>query len=183
MFTLSTPASSCTSTSTQRSQPTSSMRNGRCTRRVSARLSCFSNVVPLAAPASGNAGRLSLRLEDITGAANGLQIAGIARIALEFAPQPRHLHIDIPDVAAEPGRLRQLLARHRLPCLLRQDRQDTGLGGRQVNRIVAAEQFAAPEMEAERAEPDLAGRGRDARPALQDVADAQDKLARLERLD
>src|SRR5205814_1981654 len=133
MFTLSTPASSCTSTSTQRSQPTSSMRNGRCTRRVSARLSCFSNVVPLAGPAAGevsargsagNAGRLSLGLEDITGAANGLQIAGIARIALEFAPQPRHLHIDITDVAAEPRRLRQLLARHGLARLLRQDRQE-----------------------------------------------------------
>src|SRR5438045_9452239 len=50
---------------------------------------------------AGNAGRLSLGLEDITGAANGLQIARIARIALEFAPQPRHLHIDITDVAAD----------------------------------------------------------------------------------
>src|ERR1051325_1991407 len=132
---------------------------------------------------AGNAGRLSLGLEDITGAANRLQVARIARIALELAPQPRHLHIDITDVAAEPRRLRQLLARYRLPCLLRQDRQEAGLGGGQVNRIVAPEQFAAREVKTERAEPDLARRRRDSGPALQDVADAQDQLARLEWLD
>jgi hypothetical protein len=58
MLTVSTPLSSCTSTSTQRSQLTSSMRKGRCTRRVSARPSCFSSVVPLAGPASGNSAPL-----------------------------------------------------------------------------------------------------------------------------
>src|ERR1051325_3348213 len=80
---------------------------------------------------AGNAGRLSLGLEDITGAANGLQIARIGGIALELAPQPRHLHIDITDVAAEPRRLRQLLARSRLVCPLHPEPPQPGPGGRQ----------------------------------------------------
>ena len=57
----------------------------------------------------------SLGLERIAGAAHRLQIARVARVALDLAAQPRHLHVDIADVAAELRRLRQLLARHRLP--------------------------------------------------------------------
>src|SRR4051812_8897296 len=56
----------------------------------------------------------SLRLEGISGAAHGLQIARIARIGLDLAPQTGHLHIDIAGTAAERGRLRQILARDRL---------------------------------------------------------------------
>src|SRR2546430_15915337 len=69
---------------------------------------------------AGNVALVSLGLEDITGATHGLQITGIARIVLDLAAQPRHLHIDIADVAAEGRRLRQLLARHGLAGLLRQ---------------------------------------------------------------
>ncbi len=42
-----------------------------------------------------------LGLERIAGAPHGLQVAGIARVGLDLAAQPRHLHIDIADVAAE----------------------------------------------------------------------------------
>src|SRR5262245_45161220 len=132
---------------------------------------------------AGNTGRLSLGLEDIAGTTHGLQIAWITRIALDFPAQPRHLHIDIADVAAEPRRLRQFLARHRLSRLLRQYRQETGLGGGEVNNGVAAEQFAAREVETKIAKADFTRRRRRAGPALQDIADAQDELARLERLD
>src|SRR5438128_3755987 len=56
----------------------------------------------------------SLGLEDIAGAAHGLQVTGITRVALDLAAQPGHLHVDIADGAAARRRLRQLLARHRL---------------------------------------------------------------------
>src|SRR5437763_5617517 len=98
---------------------------------------------------AGNAAAPSLGFEDITGATHGLQIAGIARIVLDLAAQPRHLHIDIADVAAERRRLRQLLARHRLAGLLRQARQETGLGRGQVRRIAAAEQLGARKIKPE----------------------------------
>src|SRR5205085_5169301 len=107
---------------------------------------------------AGNVGKLSLGFEDIAGAAHGLQIAGITRIVFDLAAQPRHLHVDIAATAAEPRRLRQFLARYRLPCLLRQYRQEAGLGGGQANNIIAAEQFAAREIEPEIAKPDVARR-------------------------
>src|SRR6266496_5012361 len=47
----------------------------------------------------------SLGLEGIAGPPHGLQVAGIARVGLDLAAQPGHLHIDIADVAAELGRL------------------------------------------------------------------------------
>src|ERR1700731_4658896 len=90
---------------------------------------------------AGSAGMLSLRLEDITGAAHGLQGAGIAGIELDLATQARHLHVDIADIAAERRGLRQLLARHGLSGLLRQDHRRAGLRGGEVHGIAPTEQF------------------------------------------
>src|SRR5258708_28837982 len=113
-----------------------------------------------AGSSTGSAGSataaLSLGLEDIAGAAHGLQVARITRIAFDLAAQPGHLHVDIADIAAERRRLRQLLARHGLTGLLRQARQQAGLGRGQMHRIAAAEQFGAREVEAKNPEPDLA---------------------------
>src|ERR1700736_3156914 len=105
---------------------------------------------------AGSSVMLSLGLEDISGAAHGLQIAGIAWIELDLATQARHLHVDIADIAAERRGLRQLLARHGLSGLLRQDRQKAGLSRGQVHGIAATEQFGARQVEPERPEPDLA---------------------------
>src|SRR4051794_19590329 len=81
-----------------------------------------------AAPGSGTTGNTatsasaarSIRLEDIAGAADGVQIARIAGIHLDFSAQPGHLHIDITDVAAELRRLRQLLPRYWLAGVRRE---------------------------------------------------------------
>src|SRR5260370_42440200 len=91
---------------------------------------------------------LSLGFEDIAGAAHGLQVARIARIALDLAAQPGHLHVDIADVAAERGRLRQFLARHRLPGPPPQDRQGAGPGRRHTPAPAPAKQLAAARVEA-----------------------------------
>src|SRR5436305_13945009 len=58
---------------------------------------------------SASAGR-SIRLEDIAGAADGVQVARIAGIRLDFAAQAGHLHIDSKDAAAEPRRVAQALS-------------------------------------------------------------------------
>src|SRR6188472_2812672 len=124
----------------------------------------------------------SLWFERIAGAAYGLEIARKARVGFDLAPQPRHLHVDIADIAAELRRLRQVLARHRFAGARRQARQQPCLGGGQVHRLLTAEQLATPRIVAEGAEPDIAvgliGDGA----AVKDVANAQHQLARLERL-
>src|SRR5215468_10608753 len=53
---------------------------------------------PLRAAAIGSR---SIRSERIAGAAHRLQIARESRVALDLAAQPRHLNIDVADVAAE----------------------------------------------------------------------------------
>src|SRR6266567_1288113 len=123
----------------------------------------------------------SLGLERIAGAPHGLQVAGIARVGLDLAAQPGHLHIDIADVAAELRRLRQILARYRLACPRRKARQQPRLGGRQVHDLVAAKQFAPRDVEAKPAEANGARRLVRDPAALDDVADPQNQLARLER--
>src|SRR5580704_6288709 len=124
----------------------------------------------------------SLGLEDIAGAAHGLQVTRITWIALDLAAQPGHLHVDIADVAAERCGLRQLLPRHRLAGPLCQDREEPGLGRRQMHVVAAARQLAATPVEAKSAETDRAFGAVGGRPPLQDVADAQHQFARLERL-
>src|SRR5439155_20331384 len=139
-----------------------------------------------AVSSAGSAGSATtaplLGLEDIAGAAHGLQVAWIARIALDLAAQPGHLHVDIADIAAERRRLRQLLARHRLAGPLRQDRQKAGLGCGQMHAVATARQLAAAPVEAKSAEADRLFGAVGGRPPLQDVADAQHQFARLERL-
>src|SRR5918998_1320135 len=79
-----------------------------CGRNLSASGAVISPAAPTGSPEAG-----SLGLEGIAGAAHGLEIAGIARVGLDLAPQTGHLHIDITNTAAERGRLRQILARDR----------------------------------------------------------------------
>src|SRR5215208_2974130 len=90
---------------------------------------------------------LSIRLEDIAGSADGVQIARIAGIRLHFAPQSGHLHVDVADVSAELRRLRQLLSRYRLPRFRSENRQQARLGRGQMHAAVAAKQLAAGEIE------------------------------------
>src|SRR6266481_5536352 len=97
----------------------------------------------------------SVRLESISGAANGLKVAREARIALDLPAQTRHLDIDVAHVPAELRRLGQLLARDRLPGLLRQAGEQRCLGCGQMNDFATAEQLAANNVEAAAAEADL----------------------------
>src|SRR5580658_7876135 len=127
------------------------------------------------------AGR-SIGLEDIAGAAHGLQIAREFGIALDLAAQPRHLDVDGPHIAAELRLLRERLARHGLAGAARQRQKQRHLGGGQMHELAAAIELAASQIEAEGAEAELAGDGARLRHALQDVADAQHQLARLEGL-
>src|SRR6516164_7569075 len=90
--------------------------------------------VPIAPPADPPA---SVAPERITGAADRLQIAREARVALDLAAQPRHLDVDVADIAAELRRQRQFLARDRLRRLLRQGEQQCRLGRRQMYRFAA----------------------------------------------
>src|SRR6266851_831667 len=140
--------------------------------------------LPLNGPRGVNAAAVaaaSLGLERIAGAPHGLQVAGIARVGLDLATQPRHLHIDIADVAAELRRLRQILARYRLAGARRETGQQPRLGGGQVHDLVAAKQFAPGEIKAKPAEANGAHHLVRDPAALDDVADPQDQLARFER--
>ena len=93
--------------------------------------------------AAVSAGPDSIRLEDIAGAAHGLEIAGEFRVALDLAPEPRHLHVDGADIAAELRLLGQCLARYRDTGAAHQRGQQRGLGGGQMHRLLAAEQLIA----------------------------------------
>src|SRR5207244_4308668 len=124
----------------------------------------------------------SLGLEGIASAADGLQVARVARVGFDLAAQPRHLYVDIADVAAELRRLRQVLARHRLPGTRRKARQQSSLGGGEAHDLAAAEQLAARRIEAEGAKAQRRRGIVGGAAAGEDVADAQDKLARLEWL-
>src|SRR6266851_707567 len=152
--------------------------------RLRWRMSRSAGASPGASPPNGAIGAsaaASLGLERIAGAPHGLQVAGIARIELDLAAQPRHLHIDIADVAAELRRLRQILARYRLAGARREAGEEPRFGGGQVDDLAAAKQLAAVEVEAKSAEADRARRLVRDRAALDDVADPQDQLARFER--
>src|SRR3954468_10778961 len=98
---------------------------------------------------AGPLGTGSLGLEGISGAAHGLQIERIARIRFDLASQTGHLHIDIADVAAERGGLRQILARDRLAGGCGERGEQPCLGACQMHELVAAKQLVAVEIEAE----------------------------------
>src|SRR5579862_2510674 len=136
-------------------------------RQTSASASSGGSIEAGGAAAAGSA---SIRLEDIAGSAHDL------------APQPRHLNIDIAHIAAELRRQRQFLARYRLAGPLRQPDEQRGFSGGQVNRLAAAKQLAAREIEPAAAKTNLAPQGLGRWAALQQVADAQHQFARLERL-
>src|SRR6185437_10626025 len=132
---------------------------------------------------SATAAGSSIGLEDIARPSDGLEIAREARILLDLAPEPRHLHVDSAQIAAELALLRQRLARHRGAGGLDEAGEQRRLGRRQMHRLLAAEELAPLAVEAEGAEADLADAlGRRRRQALEDVADAQHQLARLEGL-
>src|SRR5260221_3700119 len=137
-----------------------------------------------ARPARGSRARpaSSIRLEDIACSPHGLQIAREFRIALDLAAQPRHLHVDRAHIAAELRLLGQRLARYRLAGAPRQCHEERGLAGRQMDGIAAAVELAARQVETAGAEAELGLRQARLRHALQDIADAQHQLARLERL-
>src|SRR5258708_21881368 len=154
-------------------------------RRLSAGRSTAKLVVVLGGPGPATPGATrsrSIGLEDIACASNRLDVAGKFRIVLDLAPQPRHLHVDSAHVAAELRLVCERLARHRLAGAAHQRGQERRLGRGEVDRLLAAEQLGALEIQAEGAEAALAAGLRRSRDTLQEVADAKDELARLERL-
>src|SRR5215813_8190275 len=125
----------------------------------------------------------SIRLEDITGASDRLEIARELDVLLDLAAQPRHLHVDGADIAAELRLLGKRLARDGGAGALDENAEQRRLGGGEMHQLGAAGELAAVEIEAEGAEADVAhDLACRRRHALQDVADAQHQLARLERL-
>src|SRR5258708_2262268 len=133
-----------------------------------------------AAPGAPRSG--SIGLGDIALALNRLDVAGQFRIVLDLSPQSRHLQVHSATVAAELRLVCERLARHRLAGAAHQRGQERRLGRGEVDRLLAAEQLGALEIEAEGAEAALAAGLHRSRDTLQDVADAKDELARLERL-
>src|SRR5271155_3231611 len=117
------------------------------------RLCCRMSRSAGASPGGSRAGAAvsaaaSLRFERITGAPHGLQVAWVARVGLDLAAQPGHLHLDVADVAAELRRLRQILARSGLARPRREAQQQRRLGAGQTHDLAAAKQLGAGEIEA-----------------------------------
>src|SRR5271169_1131565 len=104
-------------------------------------------------------GGSSIRLEDISGAADSLQVAREAWIALDLTAQPGHLDVDITHTSAELCRQRQLLARNGFPRLLRQAAEQSSFGGGQADRVAPTEQLAADEVKAATAKADFSAIG------------------------
>src|SRR5690348_7723713 len=125
----------------------------------------------------------SAGLEDIARSSHGLQVAWEARILLDLAPEPRHLHVDGAQIAAELPLLGQRLARDRRAGVLGEAGEQRRLRRGEMDRFLAAEKLAALAVEAKGAEADLAlALGGIRRPPLEDVADAQHQLGRFEGL-
>src|SRR5260221_6237067 len=125
----------------------------------------------------------SIGLEDISRPSPRLDIARKFRIRLDVAAQSRHLHVDGADIAAELRLLGERLARDRLAGPAHERAQEAGFRRRQAHRLLAAKQLAALEVEAKDAKTHMTMQlGCGERHALQDVADAQHQLARLEWL-
>src|ERR1700691_1330650 len=103
----------------------------------------------------GLSGPCSIWLEDIARASYRLQIARKLGIALDLAPEPRHLHVHRPQIAAELRRARQILARHRLVRLRRERHQQRLFGAGELHRRGAAVKLAALQVEPAGAETQL----------------------------
>src|SRR5262249_53270577 len=80
----------------------------------------------------------SIRLEDIADACHRREVARDFRIALDLAAEPRHLHVDRPDVTAELRLLREPLAADGRAGPLGERTQERRLGGGQVHGLVGA---------------------------------------------
>ena len=119
--------------------------------------------------------------EPIPNTAHGLQPDRIGRIALDLAAQPVDLDVDgaLADFRIVADKL---VAGYRLTCPRREDRQDLLLAVGQLQRLAATLQFAPGNLERVGTEDQLLDLGRGRRAATaQDVVDAQDQLARIER--
>src|SRR5260370_9105364 len=120
-------------------------------RRLAAGRSTAKLVVVLGGPGPATPGATrsrSIGLEDIACASNRLAVAGKFRIVPDLAPQPRHLHVDSAHVAAELRLVCERLARHRLAGAAHQRGQERRLGRGEVDRLPAAEQLGALQIEA-----------------------------------
>src|SRR5690349_3764739 len=124
----------------------------------------------------------SIGLEDIADASNGLQIAREFRVALDLAPEPRHLHVDRAHVPTELRLLGEPLAADGRAGAPGERAEKGRLGRGQVHGFITAPELRALEVEAEPAEPHLARARAIDSGSREDVADAQHQLARLERL-
>src|SRR5882672_8543376 len=103
---------------------------------------------PGSAPTSGAAMPPSIGLEDITRPSNRLDVARKFRVGLDLAAQPRHLHVDGADIAAELRLLGERLAGDRLVGTTHQRSQQAGFRRGQADRLVAAKELVALEIEA-----------------------------------
>jgi hypothetical protein len=109
-----------------------------------------------------------------------LQEQRIGGVALDLAPQAVDLHVD--RTLVHGAITRQCVARHRFAPRQCQNPQHIALAVGETNDFLALPQFAAFQMIDVRTECDLLQRlDRWRRGALEDIADAQGKLARFER--
>src|SRR5690242_6839289 len=124
------------------------------------------------AGAAGSMSALSsIRLENISRSSHRLEVAREFGVVLDLAPEPRHLHVNGPNIAAELRLLREGLARDRLAGAPRQREQECGFRLRQMDGIATAIERAAGDLQPIGAEADIGGGNRRFRHALQDVAD------------
>src|SRR5579885_3302392 len=88
---------------------------------------------------AGTASSSSIGLEDIARSAHRLDAAREFRVLLDLAPEPRHLHVDGADIAAELRLFGEGLARDGVARARRQRGEQRRLGG-EVHRLLAAEE-------------------------------------------
>src|SRR5690242_11502969 len=95
---------------------------------------------PAAAPGA------SIGFEDIADAPHRLQIAREFGIALDLAAEPRHLHVDGADVAAELCLFGEPLTADGRAGPLGEHAEERRFGGGQVHGLVAAQELTALEV-------------------------------------
>src|SRR5690606_12674795 len=118
--------------------------------------------------------------QPVADAAYGLEPDRVGRVALDLAAQPVDLDVDgaLADVGF-PGD--EFVARNGFAGAAGEDRQYLLLAVGQLERLAAALQFAARDLERIRSEDELLDLRRGHRTAAsQYVVDAQDELARIE---